>query len=121
MPDGLTKGDVDINIRVKAEVFGATVGALQSRFAVAQPENWTDTFASFADHRRELPLGLQVTVIGSADDFLVPLRDLLRTDPILRREYDRLKEQAAPLGAAPYWAMKDEMLRNLLRRIRDQP
>jgi len=45
--------------------------------------------ASFSDPDRALPLGLQVTVIGSPDDFLVKLRDLMLSDPSLRRDYKR--------------------------------
>jgi GrpB-like predicted nucleotidyltransferase (UPF0157 family) len=110
LPDGVTKGDVDINIRVPARSFGETVDTLRRRFAVAQPGNWSETFASFSDPSRALPLGLQVTVIGSPHDFLVPLRDLMRANTELRHEYERCKRDAAALGPDGYWAAKDEFL-----------
>src|SRR5262249_28551020 len=99
LPDGMTKGDVDINIRVSEEEFPRTVETLHRQFPMAQPHNWTESFASFSDTSRALPVGLQVTVLGSRDDFLVPLRDLMRRDAALRERYDRVKRDAAHLGA----------------------
>jgi len=116
LPDGVTKGDVDVNIRVPASSIGRAVELLTARFAVAQPQNWTPTYASFSDPDRALPLGVQVTVIGSPDDFLVMLRDLMRTDPALRHDYDRCKRRAAQLGRGGYWEAKNRMLQDLLRQ-----
>jgi len=116
MPDGVTKGDVDVNIRVSSADFPAAVETLRSLYAVAQPDNWTETFASFSDSSRSLPVGFQVTVIGSPDDFLVELRDLMMSDAELRQQYDRCKREAAPLGPDGYWEAKN----TLLSEIRDQ-
>jgi GrpB-like predicted nucleotidyltransferase (UPF0157 family) len=74
MPDGVTKGDVDVNVRVSQDDFPRTVERLREHFPVVQQHNWTDSYASFSDTSRALPVGLQVTVLGSPDDFLVPLR-----------------------------------------------
>jgi GrpB-like predicted nucleotidyltransferase (UPF0157 family) len=110
LPDGVTKGDVDINIQVPATTYASTVETLRRHYDVAQPGNWSETFASFSDPSRALPVGLQVTAIGSPDDFLVPLRDLMRADTDLRHEYERCKREAASLGPDGYWAAKDEFL-----------
>jgi GrpB-like predicted nucleotidyltransferase (UPF0157 family) len=117
MPDGVTKGDIDLNIRVPADRFDETVDVLRGRFDIAQPHNWTSTYASFSDPSRALPVGLQVTVIGSADDFLVPLRDLMRADAQLRQDYDRVKRDAAALGPDGYWAAKNAFLEPIVAQI----
>lgn len=117
MPDGMTKGDVDVNIRVSPDDFPRTVETLRRVFRVAQPQNWTPTYASFSDSSRALPVGLQVTVFGSPDDFLVPLRDLMRGDAGLRHRYDRVKRDAAPLGPDGYWAAKNAFLAELRDQI----
>ena len=111
---GRTKGDVDVNVRVEGARFAALVAALQERFDVAQPENWTPTFASFSTDRYSLPLGVQVTVIGSPDDFLLELRDRMLAEPDLLGEYDERKLQAAALGADAYWEAKNGFLQELL-------
>jgi len=116
MPDGITKGDVDVNLRVAPERFDSLVTALSARFDVAQPQNWTGTYASFSGTRRGLPFGIQVTVAGSEDDFLVELRDRMLNDPDLRRRYDEVKRASAPAGREAYWQAKDDFLRRLRNR-----
>lgn len=114
MPDGVTKGDVDVNIRVSSDEFPAVVEKLRRFFPVDQPDNWTTTFASFSDSSRALRVGLQVTVLGSSDDFLVPLRDVMRSDADLRHEYDRCKRAAADLGPDGYWKAKNTFLTQVI-------
>jgi GrpB-like predicted nucleotidyltransferase (UPF0157 family) len=116
MPDGLTKGDVDVNLRVDRERFDHVVAALSTRFDIAQPQNWSGTYASFSDTRRGVPLGIQVTVEGSVDDFLVALRDLMRADADVRRQYDEVKRANAGAGRDAYWRAKDDFLRRLRNR-----
>jgi GrpB-like predicted nucleotidyltransferase (UPF0157 family) len=113
LPAGRTKGDVDVNVRVRADDFATVVDALAERLDVAQPENWTATFASFSAPGHTRPLGVQVTVIGSDSDFLLALRDRLRRDPELLRRYDELKAEAAGGGADAYWQAKDRFLQEL--------
>lgn len=114
IPFGHTKGDVDVNVRVDDAALAPLVASLRERFEVAQPENWTATFASFSTDRYPLPLGIQVTVIGSADDFLLELRERMLAQPELLHEYDRLKVLAAPQGATAYWNAKNAFLQKLL-------
>jgi GrpB-like predicted nucleotidyltransferase (UPF0157 family) len=116
LPDGFTKGDVDVNLRVSREQFDAAVAALSERFDIAQPHNWTATYASFSDDRRALPVGIQVTIRGSDADFLVELQDLLRNDSNLRAEYNRIKREHAVAGADVYRRAKNNFLQPLLDR-----
>ena len=103
-----------MNVRVPPERFDDAVRELSTRLAAAQPENWTPTFASFSAQGYRLPLGVQVTAIGSRDDFLLALRDRLIAEPELLERYDRLKLAASAAGADDYWQAKDRFLRELL-------
>jgi GrpB-like predicted nucleotidyltransferase (UPF0157 family) len=114
LPFGHTKGDVDVNVRVAELQFPLLVAALRGRLDVAQPENWSETFASFSAEGYELPLGVQVTTIGSENDFLLALRDRMRADPSLLRRYDDTKIAAVASGAEAYWQAKNALLRELL-------
>jgi GrpB-like predicted nucleotidyltransferase (UPF0157 family) len=114
LPAGHTKGDVDVNVRVEETRFPALVASLAERLQVAQRENWSESFASFSADRYELPLGVQVTIIGSRGDFLLTLRDRMRADPSLLRRYDEIKLAAAAEGADEYWKAKDRLLREIL-------
>jgi GrpB-like predicted nucleotidyltransferase (UPF0157 family) len=114
LPAGHTKGDVDVNVRVHEDAFAPVVAALAERLRVAQRENWTPAFASFSSDAYALPLGVQVTIIGSPDDFLLALRDRMRGDPSLLQRYDETKLGAAWSGADAYWSAKNAFLRELL-------
>jgi GrpB-like predicted nucleotidyltransferase (UPF0157 family) len=114
LPDGFTKGDVDVNVRVSGHQFDPVVARLSEQFDIAQPQNWTATYASFTDDRRALPVGIQVTIRGSEADFLIRLRDRLRHDAQTRRDYNRIKCQTAPAGPDSYWRAKNDFLRRLL-------
>lgn len=93
IPGALTKGDLDLLVRVPAARFAAAVATLRRLYAVHQPENWTPTYASFADAAAsDPPVGVQLAVAGSADDALFgPFRDALIADPALLEEYNALK------------------------------
>jgi GrpB-like predicted nucleotidyltransferase (UPF0157 family) len=117
LPFGHTKGDVDVNVRVDGPQFSQTVAALQERLQIAQPDNWSDGFASFSIDAYPLPLGVQVTRIGSKDDFLLFLRDRMRADPALLRRYDAAKLAHAKAGAEQYWSAKDAILRDVLEEF----
>ena len=95
---------------VRAQGFDALVRKLEHHYEVAQPHNWTDTYASFSVVGRTLPAGIQVAVLHSTDDFLVPLRDLMRTRPDLLAAYAECKSSAAHLGDDAYWEAKDRFL-----------
>jgi GrpB-like predicted nucleotidyltransferase (UPF0157 family) len=114
MPSGHTKADVDVNLRVDASQFAEVVERLRHTCRVAQPENWMPSFASFACDQYELPLGIQVTVLNSENDFLTHLRDRMLADADLLRRYDECKVGAAPYGAAAYWKAKDAFLSAVL-------
>jgi GrpB-like predicted nucleotidyltransferase (UPF0157 family) len=115
LPGGVTKGDVDVLVRVSAALFPAAVAALRRDFAVRQPDNWTAEFASFGnDTGHELPLGLQVVVKDSEGDFLLFLRDHLLANPEVLAEYNRLKRAHAGEGAEGYWQAKDAFFSRVL-------
>src|SRR5688572_24200981 len=87
IPGSITKGDVDILIRVSAEHFASALESLRENFSVKQPENWTAEFASFGDDAEyELPLGIQLVVMGSTDDFFLFLRDYFIAKPAALEE-----------------------------------
>ncbi|MCF7761597.1 MAG: GrpB family protein [Cephaloticoccus sp.] len=118
IPGTVTKGDVDVALRVPAANFPQVVGALHAGYAEAQRENWTPTFASFKDDDSgPLPFGVQVMVVGSEDDHLVALRDLLRRDPAARARYNEVKRRNDGRDSATYWRDKDHVITDLLQQL----
>jgi GrpB-like predicted nucleotidyltransferase (UPF0157 family) len=117
IPNALTKGDVDLNVRVRRERFHGAVSVLRRLYSVNQLENWSDSFASFKeDDLFPLKLGVQLTVRGSSDDFFLAIRDLFLEDSELVKEYDDLKRSFDGKSADAYWAAKAAFHTRLLER-----
>jgi hypothetical protein len=91
VPGALTKGDVDLHLRVAPPDFATTVATLRALYAVVHPEIWQGTLATFAIEA-ELPTGLAVTPAGSEHDvrFRRTWRKLA-SDPDLLAEYNAVK------------------------------
>lgn len=63
IPGCLTKGYLDLVVRVDAAEFDRAEAALAASFRMMKPGSIrTDDFAAFADETRVLPLGIQRTV-----------------------------------------------------------
>ena len=111
IPGAVTKGDVDVLLRVDASEFPYAVDCLRQRFAIKQEKNWTAAFASFGDDSSfPFPLGIQLVVKESDADIFLFLHEYLSSDADRLAEYNRIKEKAAPLGADEYWKAKDRFL-----------
>jgi GrpB-like predicted nucleotidyltransferase (UPF0157 family) len=111
VPGLLTKGDVDINVRVDAILFPGAVEEFKKLYHINQPDNWTSAFASFKDDDSfALPLGVQLTVIGTSDDHFVRHRDALLRDPTLVGKFNDLKRRFESKDMDEYRAAKSAFL-----------
>lgn len=93
IPGSLTKGDLDIQVRVSAEQFSSARSKLTGLFAVNEGGFSGSDAMSFEDYGREPHLGVHLTVTGGSGDLQARFRDLLLESESLRREYDELKRQ----------------------------
>ena len=119
VPGALTKGDVDLLVRVSEPAFPGAVEVLRSRYAVHQPHNWTPTLASFKAPGANVPeVGIQLVVEGSdADGFFGPFRDALTSSPALLVEYNRLKLRLDGLEYDRYTERKGQFIESVLGRL----
>lgn len=121
IPDALTKGDLDVLLRVNRNQFTAAIDRLRSRFSVKQPENWNSDFASFgSDTEFAVPVGIQLVVENSEADFFLFLRDHLLTHPEKLAEYNRLKLAHSERGMEDYRQAKNDFFKSLLALRRDR-
>jgi GrpB-like predicted nucleotidyltransferase (UPF0157 family) len=104
VPGALTKGDLDLLVRVPGSDFEAAAGALRGRYAVNQPENWSSQFASFEQEPAgEIPVGVQLVIAGSRDDALfVEWRERLRGDAQLLERFNAFKRGQTDAGPGEY-------------------
>jgi GrpB-like predicted nucleotidyltransferase (UPF0157 family) len=116
VPGALTKGDVDLLVRVSGQDFAEATGILRTRYIVHQPHNWTRTLASFkASDASEPEVGVQLVVAGSdADGFFAPFRDALINNPALLAEYNELKLHLDGLDYESYTERKGRFVENVL-------
>jgi GrpB-like predicted nucleotidyltransferase (UPF0157 family) len=115
IPGCLTKGDLDIVVRVNPVDFAEAEIQIAKHFARNEGSIRTAEFAAFEAETLTPHLGLQLTSKGSAFDFFHRFAEALRTDPDLVRRYNDLKlaYQARPM--ADYRAAKDAFIAEALR------
>jgi GrpB-like predicted nucleotidyltransferase (UPF0157 family) len=92
IPNSITKGDLDIQVRVPAELFTDAVEKLSTLYAINEGSVQTDYFRAFQDDTAVPPLGVQLTAIGSELDIFWKFRDVLLANDAYRAEYDELKK-----------------------------
>ena len=79
----LTRGDVDLHLRVEPRAFDGAVERVRAAYPVASPGAWAPTLAVFEVPRRRAT-GLAVTPLHSQHDRRFRLAwDALRRDPAL--------------------------------------
>jgi GrpB-like predicted nucleotidyltransferase (UPF0157 family) len=127
VPGALTKGDVDLLVRVDSERFDEAAARLREGYAVHQPENWTATYASFVDpSERTPPVGVQLVVAGSSEESLfIPFREALIADSELLSRYNELKARHDGESYELYTSLKgrfvEEVLAALAKRAEGRP
>ena len=115
IPGAVTKGDIDILVRVSAGGFESAKEVLGKHFEIKQAKNWTTNFASFGDDSTyAMPVGIQLVVRDSELDFLRYLRDYLIEHPAAAEEYNRIKQANAAFGPERYWQEKDKFFATIL-------
>ena len=115
IPNSLTKGDLDIQVRIPAELFPMAVDSLSKVYETNEGSTRTDTFAAFKDNSLDPPLGVQLSVIGGEEDFFWKLRDFLKTNDNYRQEYDNLKKQFEGKCMDDYITAKGEFFEKLMQ------
>jgi GrpB-like predicted nucleotidyltransferase (UPF0157 family) len=114
VPGCLTKGDLDIVVRVARADFAAAETALARRFARNEGSIRNADFAAFEDAGRSPHLGVQLTVKGGALDVFHLFSDALRNRPDLVQRYNRLKLDFHDKPMASYREAKDAFVAEVL-------
>jgi GrpB-like predicted nucleotidyltransferase (UPF0157 family) len=111
----ITKGDLDLLVRTDKLRLASQVERLAKLFAIHQPENWSDEFASFKEETHaDLPVGVQVVAAGSEFDHFVQIRDLLIARPALLAQLNELKSRFEGQGMDEYRRAKATFFERLL-------
>lgn len=119
IPGCLTKGDLDVVVRIACSDFGAAEAQLAHRFARNGSSASTEDFAAFEDRARTPHLGIQLTVEGGAFDLFHRFAAALRADPELVQSYNALKRRYDGRLMEQYRAAKDDFITHVLRSVPD--
>jgi GrpB-like predicted nucleotidyltransferase (UPF0157 family) len=112
VPGALTKGDIDLHLRVPPDRFEHVVERLRAVYRPGSTSAWAETLAVF-DVPGLRPTGLAVTPVDSEHD--VRFRrswELIRGHPELLDEYNQLKR--ASFGDASYEDRKSAFFTRLV-------
>ena len=114
----LTKGDLDIVIRVPGKAFRQADALLARRFARNDGSVRSASFSAFEDASTDPHLGIQLTWIGGPHDFFHLFVEALRCSPDLVSEYNTLKLHHEGSDMAVYRAAKDAFVERVLAGTR---
>ena len=114
IPGCLTKGDLDIAVRVDDKNFADVEAMLAGRYLQNSGSIRTDDFSAFEDDSTIPHLGIQLVKKGGEYDFFHTFTAALRADPKLVRRYNALKaaHDGKPMDA--YRAAKAAFVRKVL-------
>ncbi len=110
----LTKGDLDIAVRVADDTFAIADRTLAQRFSRNQGSIRTQSFAAFTDEAAMPPLGVQLVVKGSEFDVFHRFVERLRADPAAVDGYNRLKRSHNGSSMSAYRSEKAAFIEKLL-------
>jgi len=118
IPGCLTKGDLDIAVRVPVDAFPAAEAALARMYVRNDGSIRTATFSAFEDGASDPHLGIQLAAIDGPSDFFHLFVEALLSDPELVEEYNKLKRAHAGQAMAAYRTAKDEFIESVLAQRR---
>lgn len=107
IPGSLTKGDLDIQVRVPASQYSEAKERLRDCYDVNTGGFTGEDAISFEDYSTDVPAGIHLTVIGGSADIQSRFRDRLMQSAQLRREYDELKRKFDGKSMAEYRDAKE--------------
>lgn len=114
IPNSITKGDLDIQVRVEAGHFPLAVHKLLKLYEPNEGSTKTEAFRAFKDDTLVPPIGVQLTVINSEFDFFWKLRDVLLMNDTYRQEYDELKKRFEGKDMELYREAKSQFFEKLM-------
>lgn len=111
----LTKGDLDVLVRVSSNDFRESDRALQSILTRNEGSDRTETFSAFKDSSTSPELGVQLVVAGTEFDTFSRWVEQLTSDRDLRAAYDDLKARYDGKDMTEYRDAKSEFIAENIR------
>ncbi len=116
IPGALTKGDLDIALRVAAGDFQAARRLLDETHVQNRKSVRDETFAAFELEGFFIPVGVQLVVGGSRLDVFDQFKAALMDDPGLLAEYNAMKRRFDGQPMTAYRLCKAAFIKAVLSR-----
>ncbi|MFQ3545311.1 GrpB family protein [Halobacillus rhizosphaerae] len=87
----LTKGDVDLQVRIREEQFLPCKGFLLHHYSINTGSTQTHDFCAF-ETNHEIAVGIQLTVKNSSSDFFFKMTRFFVENPAYTQDYNQLKK-----------------------------
>lgn len=113
----LTKGDLDIVVRVPPTDFAQAEAVLATLFQRNSGSIKTDGFAAFEDDLASPHLGVQLVAIGDPLDVFHRFTSALRRRPALVAEYNALKRRFDGVSMSTYRTAKNAFIEHALEAV----
>jgi GrpB-like predicted nucleotidyltransferase (UPF0157 family) len=114
VPGCLTKGDLDIVVRVSEADFAAADQVLAAIFLRNEGSIRTEMFSAFEDASGDPHLGIQLVVTEGPFDVFHLFVEALERSPALLEEYNALKRRHEGADMARYRQAKDAFVERVL-------
>lgn len=115
IPGTLTKGDLDIQVRVEEKEFPQARKILLALYDRNDGNPETEHFISFKDDRNTVPLGIQLTVKDTEFDIFWKITEVLKENDVLRRGYNELKQKFEGATMEEYRRAKADFFKRLMK------
>ncbi|GGC95397.1 hypothetical protein GCM10007216_27690 [Thalassobacillus devorans] len=110
----LTKGDVDLQVRVTQEDFEKARNAMLDLYPVNTGSDQTSYFCSFEYGEDVLPVGVQLTVKGTSVDHFYQMTCFFKENPSCTDQYNTLKKRYEGADMEEYRKAKAAFLTEVL-------
>lgn len=120
VPGCLTKGDLDIVVRVPGEAFQQADAVLAGHCARNDGSIRTASFSAFEDATTDPHLGIQLAMIAGPHDFFHLFVEALRRSPEIVSECNALKLRHEGSDMATYRTAKDAFVERVLEGTRSK-
>ena len=118
IPGALTKGDLDIVVRVAKPDFARAEKILAANYSRNTKSLRDRSFSSFKNDNADPPVGIQLTVCGGKQDHFIAFRDAMLADKTLLSRYNQIKRQCAGSTMAAYQRKKSAFIEQVLTDVR---
>ncbi len=110
IPDSLTKGDLDVLVRVPADRFSEVKAVLNQTFSLNASNSGLGGFASFEAEQFTGSVGIQLLIDTATQPPFLQWRNMLMTDIEIKQEYDELKRRFEGKSMSDYRQAKEGLI-----------